>query len=115
VDQTQTGAALFNLVNPTVIPWESLVPIIQKRFQAETVDDNTWLATLDAIEDLSEPDIENKPALKILDVYRRLFATNMYPKFGIRTDKGQKASGSMRHLGPVNEHLMDLWLDQWGL
>ncbi|KAJ6033651.1 hypothetical protein N7444_011422 [Penicillium canescens] len=114
-DQSQTGAALFNLVNPTVIPWESLVPTIQKRFQVDTVDDNTWLASLDAIEDLSESDIENKPALKILDVYRRLFATNTYPKFGIRTDKGQEASSSMRHLGPVNEHLMNLWLDQWGL
>ncbi|KAJ5338907.1 hypothetical protein N7452_005635 [Penicillium brevicompactum] len=113
-DQFQTDAALFNLVNPTLISWESLISTIQKRFQLEIVDDDTWLANLDAIEDLSESNIVNKPALKILDVYRRLFAKNTYPKFGIRTDKGQKASSSMRSLGPVNGHLMDLWLNQWG-
>lgn len=80
----------------------------------EIVDDDSWIARLDTIEDLSDADFEDKPALKILDVYRRLFATRIYPKFSIRTDKGQEASNTMREIGPVNGDLMDLWMKQWG-
>lgn len=113
--EAENRFSLFNLVNPTVIPWESLIPTIQKRFPVEAVNDDTWVARLDAIEDLSDADFEDKPALKILDVYKRLFATSIYPKFSIRTDKGQKASNSMRKIGPVDGDLMDLWMKQWGL
>ncbi|KAJ5153496.1 uncharacterized protein N7482_009974 [Penicillium canariense] len=113
--EIETGTSLFNLVNPTVVPWESLIPTIQKRFPVEAVDDNAWIAHLDAVENPSDADFEDKPALKILDVYRRLFATTTYPKFDIRTEKGQKASDSMRKIGPVDGHLMDLWMNQWQL
>ena len=113
--EAEGGASVFNLVNPTVVPWESLIPMIQQRFPVKVVPDDTWIARLDAIEDISDADFEDKPALKMLDVYKRLFATNTYPKFGIRTDKGREASNTMCKLGPVDGDLMDLWMKQWEL
>ncbi|KAL4876608.1 hypothetical protein BJY04DRAFT_231506 [Aspergillus karnatakaensis] len=112
---SEGSASLFNLVNPTVIPWQSLLATMQKRFPVEPVDDAAWLARLNDIHDISAADIETMPALKILDVYKRIFAPDVYPKFGIRTDKGQEASSTMQDLGPVDGQLMELWMDQWGL
>ncbi|KAB8263537.1 hypothetical protein BDV32DRAFT_146354 [Aspergillus pseudonomiae] len=107
--------SLFNLVNPTVVPWESLITAIQKRFSTNVVADETWLARLDSIENITDADLANKPALKILDVYRRLFAKDTYPKFSIITNKGQHASYTMRNIRPVDADWMDLWMKQWGL
>lgn len=78
------------------------------------VDLQRWLAALDTIANPTEADLENKPALKILEFYWGLLDNAGRWISPVETVRALSASETMRRLGPVDAPLMENWLKQWG-
>ncbi|PGH06213.1 hypothetical protein AJ79_06601 [Helicocarpus griseus UAMH5409] len=114
--EEELRCAAFNLINPTAAPWESLIPAVKKHFPVEVVDPQSWIASLEAINNPTQSDLQDKPALKILDFFRGAFAvqSNSDAKpTHVETRKTQDASVTMQRLKPIDEDIMNTWMLQW--
>jgi hypothetical protein len=111
--QTSLRAAAFHLVNPSTASWASLIPAIQAYYSVEPVDFHSWLKTLVSFSNPTETDLQDKPALKILDFYKGVGESRESLNCPAETTKSQAASETMRSLGPINATLMENWLKQW--
>ncbi|KAK2802567.1 putative NRPS-like protein biosynthetic cluster [Onygenales sp. PD_10] len=105
--------AAFHLVNPTAASWESLIPAITKHFPVEIVDPQTWIASLEAFSNPTQSDLQDKPALKILDFFRGVYATGGGVAAKMETKKTQEASEAMRVMKPIDQGILDTWMRQW--
>lgn len=112
--ETTCCSAAFHLVNPSIASWESLIPAIQTQYAVEPVNFHSWLKALEAFSNPTESDLQDKPALKIIDFYRGLGKRKAYLSSIIETTKAQAASQTMRNLGLIDAPLMENWLKQWG-
>ncbi|RMZ43874.1 putative NRPS-like protein biosynthetic cluster [Aspergillus flavus] len=110
-DLTRTAA--FHLVNPRSSSWESLIPAIKKHYKAEVVDMHDWMATLEAFRNPTDGDLQDKPALKIIDFYKGLASNHGTFTSGMETVKTQAASQAMCDLGPIDGAIMENWIKQW--
>ncbi|RFU27629.1 hypothetical protein B7463_g8720, partial [Scytalidium lignicola] len=73
--ETSNRAAAFHLVNPLIASWESLIPAIQTRYEVEPVDFRSWMEALESFSNPTEGDLQDKPALKIMDFCQGLRET----------------------------------------
>lgn len=80
---------------------------------ARAVTLNEWLNELDSIQNPSDKDILEKPALKLLDFYRGLANNSEVLSVPLRVSNSQKASQTMACLQPVSHAQMLNWLQQW--
>jgi len=118
---TTDKARIYNILNPKPIQWISLVDTIRKRLgpQIQVVQLAEWIETLERLDGTDPCELTTKPAIKILDFYRRLE--------GARSRSGSATAGlkystahviavskTMAELAPVNMGWMDIWLNQWG-
>lgn len=110
-DLTRTAA--FHLVNPRSSSWESLIPAIKKHYKAEVVDIHDWMATLEAFRNPTDGDLQDKPALKIIDFYKGLASNHGTFASVMETVKTQAASQAMCDLGPIDGAIMENWIKQW--
>lgn len=108
-----TRIAAFHLVNPHTSSWESLIPVIQKYYNADVVDIHDWMAALEAFSNPTDGDLQDKPALKIIDFYRGLASSHGTFTSMMETAKTQSASKAMRVLGPIDGAIMENWIKQW--
>ncbi|GMG25989.1 unnamed protein product [Aspergillus oryzae] len=111
IDLTRTAA--FHLVNPRSSSWESLIPAIKKHYKAEVVDMHDWMATLEAFRNPTDGDLQDKPALKIIDFYKGLASNHGTFTSVMETVKTQEASQAMCDLGPIDGAIMENWIKQW--
>lgn len=117
--ETATGmsarCAVFNLVNPSVTSWCTLLPAIRDRYNVKPVAFVEWISVLEDIGNPSSKEIASKPALKLLDFYRGLADTSGGAlSVPIEVGKAKESSATMDSLGPISGDLMRNWLDQWG-
>lgn len=78
----------------------------------EPVDIKTWIETLESFTNPTESDLQDKPALKILDFFKAiLFADEAGP--WTETIKTQAASKTLQRLGAIDDSLMENWVRQW--
>ncbi|PGH13106.1 hypothetical protein AJ80_06478 [Polytolypa hystricis UAMH7299] len=113
--EKELPCAAFHLINPTPAEWESLIPAITKHFPIDVVDPRTWIASLEAIKNPTQSDLQDKPALKILDFFRGVFAESEGDANHavLETQKTQEASMAMQRLQPIDQGIMDTWMSQW--
>ncbi|ODH53244.1 hypothetical protein GX48_00440 [Paracoccidioides brasiliensis] len=114
--EEEVRCAAFHLVNPTASAWESLIPAIEKHFPVAIVEPRTWIASLEAIANPTQRDLQQKPALKILDFFRSVFAAGIdgHGKPAVlETHKTQEASITMQRLKPIDQEIMNTWMLQW--
>jgi hypothetical protein len=105
--------SVFHLVNPTVVPWDSLIPTVQKRFPAEKVSFPAWIDSLSKVKP-SQETIAKVPALKLLDFFRgNASSSEKVPLLDLV--QTLQASATFRELKEVDIALMDNYLNQWGL
>lgn len=109
----QEPNSIFHLINPSRSSWSSLIPAIQEMHPARAVTLNEWLNELDSIQNPSDKDILEKPALKLLDFYRGLANNSEVLSVPLRVSNSQKASQTMACLQPVSHAQMLNWLQQW--
>lgn len=114
--ETSSRATVFNLTNPSVAKWETVMAPILARYAMEPVPLEQWCRSLASITDPTETDLRDKPALKLLDLYRCLSADGVAPGPRPQLDirRAQAASETLRCLAPIDPALMNRWLDQWG-
>ena len=108
---------IYNLVNPRVATWASLLPSLQRHLpNSKVVSLQEWVSTLQRLDPNDMAEICSKPALKILGMYERLQAETMMGQRGITYDtaNGVRVSKTMRELQPVQGEWMDRWMEQWG-
>ncbi|KAJ5321437.1 Male sterility NAD-binding [Penicillium atrosanguineum] len=110
--QEDEPCAAFHIVNPRATEWSSLIPAVTKFFDMEEVDIKTWIQTLESFTSPTERDLQDKPALKILDFFKAIsFADEAGP--WTETTKTQVASKTLRKLGAIDLPLMENWMKQW--
>ncbi|KAJ5506168.1 Male sterility NAD-binding [Penicillium expansum] len=104
--------AAFHIVNPRAAEWPSLIPAVTKYFNMEQVDIKTWIETLESFTNPTESDLQDKPALKILDFFKAIsFSDEAGP--WTETTKTQAASKTLQRLGAIDAPLMENWIKQW--
>jgi thioester reductase-like protein len=112
--QSSTRCTAFNLINPSATSWSSLIPAVQRYYpHIEPVSLATWVQELEQIKNPTDADVTAKPALKLLDFYRGLLTTEGGLSSPIEQKQTKAASATMRHLGPIDQPLMENWLRQW--
>ncbi|BCR86507.1 putative secondary metabolism biosynthetic enzyme [Aspergillus chevalieri] len=112
---SDSRCAVFNLVNPSVTTWDTLLPAIQAVYPVQPVPITEWIRELEKIENPTAEEIVEKPALKLLDFYRGL-VDDEEGALSVPIDVGatKEASRTMNSLGAISEELMANWLVQWG-
>ncbi|KAJ3478963.1 hypothetical protein NLG97_g8441 [Lecanicillium saksenae] len=107
----------YNLVNPSVLTWQALVPTIQRyyRDRGRTLNPLSFRDWIDVVE-TSAVEQSRNPASKLLDTYKGLVEATDSGKAhpGYATARTRAASQLVRDLGPITGDLMVHWCQQWG-
>ena len=113
---TQSGsasAACFHLVNPNKTSWESLLPFVQSKLNVTTVTASDWIRDLESVFDPTEEDLQQMPALKLLDFFHGLLLPDL-PVADVDVRNAMQKSPTMGNLQPISEQMIKNWLSQWG-
>lgn len=113
VSLAETRNAVFHLVNPCRTTWASLVPAIQERYPVQPVSLVNWVADLETIQDPSDRDVQDKPALKLLAFFHSLAENADVLSADISVERSKKGSKTMASLSSVSPAQMANWLNQW--
>ena len=92
--------------------WQSLIPAITKYCNVQKVDFQDWIQTLESFTKLTEHDLMDKPALKLLDFFKAI-ARVKEPGPWTETVKTQLASKTLKNLKAIDASLMENWMKQW--
>ncbi|KAM3081036.1 hypothetical protein ACMFMG_004993 [Clarireedia jacksonii] len=117
--QEDDGAAtVFNLRNPHLVPWHTLLPAVVAAKPLQVVSPATWLASLKASSETDGGDeTARNPAVKLLDFFAGLWAINTQDFKGLAqpmvVDRALRASPIMRKLEPVKVEWMRKWVEEW--
>ncbi|KAK7745063.1 putative NRPS-like protein biosynthetic cluster [Cytospora paraplurivora] len=127
--QAASGATVFNLRNPRLTPWRTLLPAVIDAAVAkhlEVVTPAAWLASLLASSEEEGGDgktgINKNPALKLLDFFQTLWPpadtaaearAALAPAQPMVVDRALAASPSLRELEPVSLEWMRKWVHEW--
>ncbi|KAJ5715826.1 NRPS-like enzyme [Penicillium malachiteum] len=103
---------VFHLVNPSRTTWDSLVPAIQERYSVNPVSLAEWVKDLAKIQNPSDLEVSEKPALKLLSFYQALAESDVLST-EISVEQCKKASKTMATLEPVSQAQMSNWISQW--
>lgn len=99
-------------MNPEPAEWTSLIPAVAKYFDVKQVSIHDWIQSLESISNPTAQDLEDKPALKILDFFKAIAAKDKAGPWP-ETVKTQAASETMKHLTAIDGPLMENWMVQW--
>ncbi|KAJ5317676.1 NRPS-like enzyme [Penicillium antarcticum] len=112
---------VFHIVNPQTTKWERLAATVARACGAEVLPLKEWVANLQKISqqassEKSHDDLQNIPALQLLDFFSGLVSHQgqggqVHPH--VEVSNAQIHSAAMRKMNAVNEKLMDIWLQQW--
>jgi thioester reductase-like protein len=105
--------AVFHPMNPSKTSWDSLLPAITNNLPVKPVSLMSWVDKLASIENPTDEDVAEKPALKLLPFFRGL-GTGEAMAAEISVEKAKAASSMMAGMRPVDGDLMANWLRQWG-
>lgn len=118
VDELASGAKVFNLRNPRLTPWASLLSVVTEAVNShlKVVTPEAWLARLqkdsESIHHGDEATIN--PASKLLDFFTGLWASDTERAIEpMLIDSATKASPALRSLGPVQQEWMLKWIRDW--
>ena len=115
-EEEEGGLGVFNLVNPNVVDWGSLVPAVTAFYpDVKPVSMGEWVERLAETDDEDPGEVAAKPALKILDWFAQQGASLEGTKkaFGYDTEHGRRVSETMKGLPAVSQEWMKRWLQQW--
>lgn len=109
------SASFFNLVNPNLTPWESLLESLKAHLDcAETVPLQQWIERLQRLDATDPKIIAQYPAIKILGFFRSLAEQDGLCNVRYSTQKACAASETMARLPAISPEAMQVWLSQWG-
>lgn len=131
VGQVTSSATVFNIRNPHLTPWRTLLPAITDavagqqhssgRLPLQVVAPASWLARLRASNDTeSYHDVAvRNPAIKLLDFFDNLWGAEAgteptpVPMKPMAVEHAVEASPALRRLEPVQLDWMHKWVMEW--
>ncbi|DAA77804.1 TPA_exp: putative NRPS-like enzyme [Trichophyton benhamiae CBS 112371] len=111
--EAESRCSVFHLVNPLTTPWESLLTPLHERYAVQRVSMEEWIAELEKIQNPSDQDMLEKPALKLLPFYKSLVEGEGALSVPICVRRAREASKTMQSMGPISANLMATWINQW--
>ena len=114
---------VYNLANPTPVPYSSLLPAIMERMPHGTkvVSFQEWVKALGESAEASgqQPDTVRNPGLKLLEFYEGIAHSGdtgaTEGGMTMSVEKAKAASVSMRTLKGVSGEWVGSWMEGWGL
>lgn len=105
----------FNVVNPCLTRWESLLPVIQKHYAAEVAESDIWLSEVEKHESLTGGSAETIPTRLLLPLYRQIMElfNHGWTRPSYDTERTNLASETLRNMGPITPEMMERWIQQW--
>ncbi|KAI1427782.1 hypothetical protein F5Y12DRAFT_118284 [Xylaria sp. FL1777] len=103
---------VYNIVNPTVTPWEDLLPALEKIAPA-VVEASEWLDRLEN-SDKGHHLLNQNPGLKLVDFYKETMLGSPL-EITTKMDKLLEVSETMRSLPRVEMEHLQRWMQGWGL
>jgi len=112
----EKGASFFNLVNPHLTAWKTLLETLKEHLgpSTEVVPLEKWIKRLQDLDANDPKVIAQYPAVKILDFFESLSEQQKFGKVQYSTTKSCEASKTMASLPAVGSAAMKVWLKQWG-
>ncbi|EKG14498.1 AMP-dependent synthetase/ligase [Macrophomina phaseolina MS6] len=108
---------VFHVVNPRVVSWRTLVPVIKEFYgkqgvELEAVEFEDWMRALRSVP-LTKEEVEKKPGVKLVDFYEGLKTEGgaLPPMSTAHTVESSTCLGELRE---VDAALFENWLKQWG-
>ncbi|PVH98212.1 acetyl-CoA synthetase-like protein [Periconia macrospinosa] len=117
-----TGAQVFNLVNPSTTTWQHVVPIFASSIQKHTntqidvVDSAKWLEKLKKVTEDYQGDMtelaRTHPAIKLQGFFEtHMFRTGKPLEWDV--ERAVSASITLKEMPAVNEEWIDRWVRGW--
>ncbi|TGJ81947.1 hypothetical protein E0Z10_g6815 [Xylaria hypoxylon] len=103
---------VYNIVNPTVSPWEDLLPALE-RVAPEVVEPSDWLTRLEN-SDKGHHLINQNPGLKLVDFYKETMLGSQV-EITTKMDNILEVSETMRGLPRIEVDHLRRWMQGWGL
>lgn len=120
----QEGSIVYNVVNPSLSTWQELYPILHRALagsnenQIKLVDYADWVRALEKVasENITQTDVLNNPAVKILEFFQALEIDGVdEPSIKVSTKTAALHSPTLRSCPPVTAEWITLWVSQLGL
>ncbi|KAI9645908.1 hypothetical protein NHQ30_005345 [Ciborinia camelliae] len=114
--KSPTTLQVFNIVNPTPVPWTLFVSIQQDRFgkQAKIIPLQDWVREMDIYSSSHEAHEIVGPTLKpALRMIKQLGDGKDEIKYA--TEQSVAISKTLAEMKPIDKAILEMWLDQWGL
>ena len=102
----------YHVINPQPVPWREFIPSIERYCGpgVQVVPLSQWVKKLRTVDATDVKELSSKPALKMLNFFSLTASSGPTSKY--QTSASVKASKTMAGLEPVNQVLMQNWLDQ---
>ena len=115
--ENRGGASVYNLTNPSHVPFRSLIPGIKAHLGSEMkiVGFAEWIKELENLDRDDQKILARYPALKILEFFQGLNTEGETKSVVFETERARMASERMRKLGPITDEMMSIWMEGWGL
>ncbi|THV45864.1 hypothetical protein BGAL_0443g00110 [Botrytis galanthina] len=111
------AATVFNLRNPQLVSWSTLLSAVVAIQPLQIVSPATWLASLRASSEADYEHVAANPAVKLLHFFEGLWAihadTEQVPMQPLVVEKALEASPAMRKLDAVKVEWMHKWVEEW--
>ena len=111
--QDRPSFAVYHVTNPHLGDWKALADIVARACDADVVPLGEWIRDLELRVTGGVGDLHDIPAAGLLDYFRFLASREDFPKLEFSVKNAEASSSTLRNVGPVNEHLMNIWLRQW--
>ena len=112
----EPGGKTYHAVNPSTSTWAALLPNVLTALgpSVNAIPFFEWMKTLraSARNATSKDDLAINPAVKLMDFYESLQSMKTSVA-RLETKETEKASQSLRDLGPVRGEWMARWIEQW--
>ena len=109
-------AEFLHFVNPHHVEWSDVVSELASHMTSRprVVSYDTWLQTLTGASEQHADEVEDVPAIKLLDFFQDIGRCDAKrPTFS--TNMTEQACPNLRNGGPVSVDWILLWMKQWGV
>ncbi|KAJ5734324.1 NRPS-like enzyme [Penicillium malachiteum] len=104
---------IYHLTNPNVVDWGDLAGLVARAYNANLVPLADWVQELESRVANEPANLEDIPAAGLLDYLRFLVIKQDFPKLKLDVQNSRMESPTLRSVGPVDENLINTWLQQW--
>ena len=114
---------MYHVVNPNTTTWSTELTSMAlaqypRNMHIRPVAFDEWVRALskssNKIEQGGKLDVDRNPAVRLVDIYAGASKAGQGPR-ALMSYRAEKASKTLREMGPVNQDWLKNWMVQWGI